>query len=99
VVQPTSPTEVHLVSGPTFNVTSVSEPALGAFCVTPAAPIEPAKEAPVASPEVSYGSSGPGTIAVNVQHTHCPATTLEVDTYKPGSTELSSSYAFTIIIP
>jgi hypothetical protein len=99
VIQPTSSTEVHLVSGPTFNVTGVSEPSVGFYCVTPATPIEAAKEAPVVSPEVSYGSSGPGTIAVNVQHTHCPATTLEVDTYVPGTPNPSSNYPFTIVVP
>jgi hypothetical protein len=100
LIQPTSPTEAQLVSGSTFNVAAVSEPSPGIYCVTPATSIEAAKEAPVVSPETSYSPGGlPGLIATNAQHTHCPASNFEVDTYKPGGTELSSSYAFTIVVP
>jgi len=52
------------------------------------------------SPEVSYSAGGvPGAIAVNAQHTNCPSTPYEVDTYTPGTTTLSDQYAFTITIP
>jgi len=38
-------------------------------------------------------------IAVNAQHTNCPSTPLEVDTYMPGTTTLAGGYAFTIMVP
>jgi len=52
------------------------------------------------SPEVSYSvGNAPGVIAINAQHTNCPPTTFEVDTYTPGTTTLATGYAFTIAIP
>jgi hypothetical protein len=49
---------------------------------------------------VSYSSGeAPGTIAVNARRTHCAPTDFEVDTYAPGTTTLTSGYAFTIVVP
>jgi hypothetical protein len=102
LVRPTSPSAADLIGA--TSVISVSEISAGGsnggvYCITPAAGIAPSAVAAV-SPEVSYSAGGaPGTIAVNAQHTHCPASTFEVDTYTPGTTTLASGYAFTIIIP
>ncbi len=100
VVQPTSPSVVGLVAGQTVNITGVSEPNPGVYCVAPAAGISPATDTAAVSPEVSYSSGGlPGAIAVNAQHPHCP-TGFEVDTYAPpADTTLTSGYAFSIVIP
>jgi hypothetical protein len=99
VIQPTSPTQANLIAGQTSGVTAVSEPAPGVYCVAPAAPINAAAEAVAASPEVSYSSGKlPGLVAVNAQHTGCPATDFEVDTYTPAGAA-SSSYAFTLVVP
>ncbi|MFZ1924839.1 MAG: hypothetical protein WAU42_01725 [Solirubrobacteraceae bacterium] len=98
LVQPTSPGKPTLIAPQTANITSVSEPALGVYCLAPSAGINPAAEAPVASPEVSYSSKEEvGTIAVNAKSTHCPGN-FEVDTYTPGGVA-SSNYAFTIVVP
>lgn len=100
VVQPTSPTQANLISGQTAGITAVSEPSGGVYCVTPAAGINPAAETAAVSPEVSYSSGGaPGTIAVNAQRSHCPESAFEVDTYAPGSSTLTSAYAFAIVVP
>lgn len=100
VVQPTSPTKPVLIVGQTSNITSVSEPTIGIYCITPAAGINPAADAAVASPEVGYSSKEEvGLIAVNAKSIHCPGN-FEVDTYKPGATpSLASGYAFTIVVP
>ncbi|HEX3693725.1 MAG TPA: hypothetical protein VHU13_10325 [Solirubrobacteraceae bacterium] len=103
IVQPTSPSAATLLTP--RNVTTVAEIKEGVFCVTPAAPINPAEETVAVSPEVSYGSSKlPGLIAVNAQRTGgCAPGTFEVDTYAPPfektPTALSDAYAFTIVIP
>jgi hypothetical protein len=101
IVQPTSETAANLISGQTVNVTGVSEPSKGVYCVTPAAPIDASKEPAAVSPEVSYSSGGlPGIIAVNAQHPHCLPSAFEVDTYATlGTTTTTSGYAFTIVIP
>jgi hypothetical protein len=101
VVQPTSPTAAHLISAQTANITGVSEPAAGVYCITPAVPINPAADTAAVSPEVSYSPPGiaPGVIAVNAQRTHCGAGTFEVDTYAPGATAPATGYAFTIVVP
>jgi hypothetical protein len=98
VVQPTaSPTAANLIGQ--SGISSVSEPSAGIYCITPAAGITVSGIASV-SPEVSYSVGNvPGVIAVNAQHTNCPATTFEVDTYTPGTTTLATGYAFTILIP
>jgi Collagen triple helix repeat (20 copies) len=99
LVQPTaSPTAANLIGQ--SNISTVSEVSAGIYCIAPAAGITPSGIASV-SPEVSYSVGNvPGVIAVNAQHTHCPATTFEVDTYAPGTTPtLATGYAFTIVIP
>jgi len=100
VVKPTSPTAAELIAGQSVNITGVSEPSPGVYCLSPAAGINPATDPAVASPEVSYSAGGaPGVIAVNAQHPHCPSG-YEVDSYAPpAATTLASGYAFTIIIP
>jgi hypothetical protein len=81
------------------NITGVTEIKEGAFCISPAAPINAAEETIAASPEVSYSSGGvPGVVAVNAQHTNCAAGQFEVDTYTAPSTP-SSNYAFTVVVP
>lgn len=101
LVQSTAPAQANLIPGQTSNITQVSEPTAGVYCLTPAAGINANFEAPVASPEISYSSAKAlGLIAVNAQRTGgCAAGTFEVDTYKPGGTELASGYAFTIVVP
>ena len=105
VVQPTSPMQATLISQ-TSNITSVSEPVAGVFCIAPAAPINASIEPIVASPEVSYSSGQlPGIVAVNAQHQHCTSSDFEVETYAPAEPPtttvptLSSNYAFTIVVP
>jgi Collagen triple helix repeat (20 copies) len=99
VVQPTSPTAAKLITA--ANITNVSEASAGVYCLSPAAPINPAAETVSVSPEVSYSSGGaPGVIAVDAQHAHCPASAFEVDTYAAvGATTPTSGYAFTIVVP
>lgn len=104
VVQPTSPTQANLIPSQTVGITGVSEPTAGVFCLAPAAGINPAADTAAVSPEVSYSSGEvPGVIAVNAKATHCPAGQFEVDTYAPAAAPttptLSSSYAFTIVVP
>jgi len=100
VVQPTSPTAATLVAGPTFNITAVAEPSEGVYCLSPAIGISTTSDVAVASPEVSYSSAGkvPGVVAVNAQHTNCPAGTFEVDTYAQGGSKPVSGYAFTVVV-
>jgi len=101
VVQPTSPSAANLIVGQTSNITSVSEPTPGTYCVIPAAGINPSSYPPVVSQEISYSSAGPGVVAVNVQHPDCP-TGFEVDTYAATSatpTTTATGYAFTIVVP
>jgi hypothetical protein len=100
VIQPTSPTAANLISGQTSNITGVTEVSAGIYCIAPAAGINPATDTAAVSPEVSYSSeSKPGVIALNAQHTNCPAGDFEVETYAPGGTEPATGYAFTIVIP
>jgi hypothetical protein len=100
VVEPTSPTKPALIAAQTANITSVSEPAEGVYCLAPAAGINPAADAAVASPEASYSSKGAvGVVAVNAQHPHCPGD-FEVDTYGAiGSSTPATGYAFAVIVP
>ncbi len=102
IVQPTSPTAANLVGA--SNIATVSEPSAGVYCITPAAGISTAAGIAAVSPEVSYSAgNAPGVIAVNAQHTHCAASTFEVDTYAPypppASPTPTTGYAFTIVIP
>ncbi|HEV3093283.1 MAG TPA: hypothetical protein VGY30_02080 [Solirubrobacteraceae bacterium] len=102
VVQPTSPGKPALIAAQTANITGVSEPSAGVYCLAPAAGINPATDTAVASPEVSYSSGGlPGVVAVNAQRApHCALTDFEVDTYAPGAPPTpASGYAFSVIVP
>jgi Collagen triple helix repeat (20 copies) len=103
VIQPTSPTTASLVSGQTSNITGVSEVKPGVYCLAPAAGVNPAAGTAVVSPEVSYSSGTgidkePGVVALNAQHSDCPAGDFEVDTYPQGKIEPESGYAFSIIV-
>ncbi len=99
IVQPKSPTEAVLVGA--FNITGVSEPIEGVYCITPAAGVPVTSGIAAVSPEISYSSvKAPGLIAVNAQHTNCPGSPLEVDTYAPSApSTLATGYAFTLIVP
>jgi hypothetical protein len=98
VVAPTA-TGVNLVAGHFANITAVQEVAPGVYCLTPIPTIIPETDTAAVSPEVSYSTAGVGVIAANAKHTHCPASTFEVDTYTPGTTTLAGGYAFTIVVP
>jgi hypothetical protein len=92
--------EVKAVAAQSANVTGVSEAKTGVYCVSPAASIEVAKEAPVVSPEISYSTgNAPGLIAVNVQHPNCAGNAFEVDTFAPATSAPTGGYAFTIVVP
>jgi len=102
LVEPTSPSTVNLISP--FNVTSVTEPLPGVYCVTPAAGVATASGIAAVSPEVSYSApEAPGVIAVNAKRKNCPGAPIEVDTYapyvSPTTPTLTTGYAFTIAIP
>jgi hypothetical protein len=100
IVQPSiTPPAANLINP--SNVASVSEPSTGIYCITTTPGVSLAPGVAAVSPEVSYGAiKAPGLIAVNSQHTNCPATPYEVDTYAPGTTPtLATGYAFTIAIP
>jgi hypothetical protein len=89
-----------LVSGQNSGFTGVSSPSAGVYCLAPVASVNPAADAPVVSPEISYSSSKtPGIIAVNAQRPNCPSG-FEVDTYAAlGTSTTSGGYAFSIIVP
>jgi hypothetical protein len=99
IVQPTnSPPTANLINP--SNIASVTEPSTGIYCITTTPGVSLAPGIATVSPEISYGPiAAPGVIAVNAQHTNCPSTPLEVDTYTPGTTTLAGGYAFTIIVP
>lgn len=102
VVEPTSPSAATLITAQTANITGVTEPQPGVYCLAPAAGINPAAEAAVASPEVGHSSGEKiGIVAVNAKATHCTGD-FEVDTYAPPTTTseatLASGYAFAILI-
>jgi hypothetical protein len=98
IVQPKSPSEAVLVGA--FNITGVSEPSEGVYCITPAAGVPVSSGIAAVSPELSYSSiKTPGLIAVNAQHTNCPSSPLEVDTYAPNGSNPTTGYAFTIVLP
>jgi Collagen triple helix repeat (20 copies) len=89
-----------VVPGQSSNITSITSPTAGVYCITPGAPINPAADTAVVSPEVSYSTpEAPGLVAVNAQHKNCSASTFEVDTYSPSTLTLAGGYAFTIAIP
>lgn len=99
IVQPTTtPPTANLINA--SNIQSVSEPSTGIYCIVPTPGVSLPAGLATVSPEVSYGIiAAPGVIAVNAQHTNCPASPYEVDTYTPGTTTLATGYAFTIAIP
>lgn len=101
VVEPTSSTAATLVPGQTSNITGVTEPSPGIYCLMPATSINPAADTAAVSPEVSYDvvKSGPGAIAVNAQAKDCPPGNFEVETYAPAGSTPTSGYAFTIVVP
>ncbi|HEY3758566.1 MAG TPA: hypothetical protein VGL37_02305 [Solirubrobacteraceae bacterium] len=109
VVQPTSETAVNLIAAQTANFTGVSEVKPGTYCLVPAATgINSATDTATVSPEVSYSSGSlPGIVALNAQHTDCPASDFEVQTYAPYTIAQASpatppvsatGYAFTILV-
>lgn len=94
VVQPGG----HLVGGQSANVTGVSNPATGIYCLSVSAGINSAGDTAAVAPEVSYSSGeAPGVVALNAQRKNCPAADFEVETYTLSGT-LSSSYAFSILV-
>jgi hypothetical protein len=89
-----------VVSAQSSNITAVTSPKAGVYCITPAAPINPSVDSAVVSPEISYSTpEAPGLVAVNAQRKNCTSSTFEVDTYAPNTLTLASGYAFTIVIP
>jgi hypothetical protein len=89
-----------VVSAQSFNITTVTSPKAGVYCVTPAAPINASADSAAVSPEISYSTpEAPGLIAVNAQRKNCTSSTFEVDTYAPNTLTLAGGYAFTIVIP
>ncbi|MFI5003844.1 MAG: hypothetical protein ACHQE6_02400 [Solirubrobacterales bacterium] len=97
-----APTPANLIAGQTSNITSVSEVKPGVYCLAPVASVNPAADTAAVSPEVSYSTGTvPGVIALNAQHTDCPANNFEVETYAPGSATSTPAggYAFTIVVP
>lgn len=99
IVQPTnSPPTANLINP--SNIAGVTEPSTGIYCITTTPGVSLAPGIAAVSPEVSYGPiAAPGVIAVNAQHTNCPAGDFEVETYAPGGTGPATGYAFTIVIP
>jgi hypothetical protein len=90
----------EVLAAQSFNITAVNSPKSGIYCVTAAAPINPAGDSAVVSAEISYSTpEAPGLVALNAQRKNCPSSTFEVDTYAPGTSTLAGGYAFTIVIP
>lgn len=103
VVEPTSPCAypcaATLIAGQTSNITGVTEPSPGVYCVVPASGINPATDTAAVSAEVSYSAKEePGMIALNAKSAHCSGD-FEVDTYAPGGATHATGYAFTIVVP
>jgi len=90
-----------VVPAQSFNITAVTSPKTGVYCITPAASINPSEDTAAVSAEVSYSTSeAPGLVTLNAQRKNCASTTFEVDTYAPTATPaLTGGYAFTIVIP
>jgi len=91
----------EVVPAQSSNITGVSSPKAGVYCVTPASPINPGADSAAVSAEVSYSASeAPGLVALNAQRKNgCPGSAFEVDTYAPATSTLAGGYAFTIVIP
>jgi len=88
-----------VVPSQSLNITAVTSPKAGVYCLVAASPINPAADAAAVSPEVSYSSAGPGLVALNAQRQNCLSGSFEVDTYSPSTSVLAGGYAFTIVIP
>jgi Collagen triple helix repeat (20 copies) len=89
-----------VVSAQSFDITLVTSPKSGVYCITPSAPINPSTDAAAVSAEVSYSTpEAPGLVALNAQRKNCATSAFEVDTYAPGTLTLAGGYAFTIVIP
>ncbi len=105
MVQPTSPSQANLISGQTSNVTAVSEISAkgsngGRLLRLASAPVSTPPPDGAVSPEVSYSSGeAPGMVASTRSTRTAPASAFEVDTFAPGTTTLTSGYAFTIVVP
>jgi Collagen triple helix repeat (20 copies) len=88
-----------VVPAQSSNITGISNPKVGVYCVVAASPINPAADTAAVSAEVSYSAEGPGLVALNAQRPNCAGGGFEVDTYSPSTSVLSGGYAFTIVIP
>jgi Collagen triple helix repeat (20 copies) len=95
----TQPT-LEVISALSANITAISSPGIGVYCLTATSPVNPGSDPAVVSPEVSYSSAeDPGLVALNAQHKGgCPAGAFEVHTYAPGTSAPNNSYAFSIVI-
>jgi Collagen triple helix repeat (20 copies) len=103
VVEPTSPSAATLIPGQTSNITGVTEPMPGVYCVVPATSINPAADTAAVSAEIAYSANEePGMIALNAKSAHCSGA-FEVHTYAPPTVTkppaLATGYAFTIVVP
>ena len=86
-----------LVPTESSNITSVTQPAPGVYCITPAAGIDPTTEPLVATDDSSAG--GPALVTVNSARTGgCGTATFEVDTYPAGGGSRSNA-GFSVVIP
>ena len=91
-----------LVSARTSNFASVRRSATGAYCLAPAAGIDPTRTAPAVGGDAGGSSSGLVPLAVlNSGHPACQANELEVDTYglTASGAAASNGAAFTIVVP
>jgi Collagen triple helix repeat (20 copies) len=89
-----------VVPAQSSNITAVTSPKAGVYCITPAATINPSADTAAVSAEVSYSTpEAPGLVTLNALRKNCPTTTFEVDTYAPSTLTLAGVYAFTIVIP
>jgi hypothetical protein len=102
VIKPLSSSQAEVVPGLSSNISAVSEPAPGVYCITPGSNINSGADTAAVSAEVSLSNpQAPGLVALNALRQHCEGRDFEVDTYAPGTPPLAlaSNYAFTIVIP
>jgi hypothetical protein len=96
-----TPSSAGLVGGQSSGITTVRSPATGIYCLTPAAPVNPAGETAAVSGELSYSNTGVVPLAVlNARSTNCTPGEFEVLTYdarNPAAT--AGGVAFTIVVP
>jgi hypothetical protein len=97
-----TPSSAGLVGGQSSGITTVRSPATGIYCLTPAAPVNPAGETAAVSGELSYSNTGVVPLAVlNARSTNCTPGEFEVLTYdarNPGAGTVGG-VAFTIVVP